>query len=262
MLPYHPVRNYLTKYSGITAKLLEGVTTRLEDVQATLVTIVCKDDVLVGHSMENDLLALGIVHERIVDTAHLFRNGCGGGGRKHSLKHLAACLLQRKIQVVEGVGGRVGHCSEEDAEAALILAVRRARRGSSFRLHEKREGRKNIMELIATIRRNGKHIMDDGGGEGGGGHNKLLSGGSGGGLGGPLVCIGPDGWIREHVGNNSTANALICDNIFSSSVKALNSYLRPGKRKASMLWAKLVVDGTDVDRSNEKIDEILVRTYT
>ena len=34
--PRHEVRNYLTQYSGITADMLEGVTTTLEDVQTAL----------------------------------------------------------------------------------------------------------------------------------------------------------------------------------------------------------------------------------
>lgn len=88
---------------------------------------------------------------------------------------------------------------------------------------------------------------------------------------GPLVCIGPDEWIREHVGEASAASALVCDGVFSSGANAVRSYLRPGKRKASVLWARLEVlalgckgDGNNnisrsasVDRCNEKIDEIL-----
>ncbi len=53
-----------------------------------------ENDIRVGHSLENDLRALRIVHGKIIDTAVLFR---GRNGRKFSLKHLYSVLLQRKI---------------------------------------------------------------------------------------------------------------------------------------------------------------------
>jgi len=238
--PRRSVQDYLTQYSGITAKMLHGVSTRLEEIQATLLALICKDDILVGHSLENDLRVLGLVHGYIVDTAILFR---GEDCRKHSLKHLSACLLQRKIQQGHTgvISSSVGHCSEEDAVASLILAIRRARLGPVFKLHDKRQGRKNIMDVMTSVRRGCTENQ-----------NKFLSTKSG-----PLVVLGPDEWIKEHVSCMSAANALVCENIHSSSVNALNSYLRHGQRRASMLWARLVVDSSEVDRSNKKIDEIL-----
>merc|ERR1740124_197647 len=79
--------------------------------------------------------------------------------------------------------------------------------------------------------------------------------------GGPLVCIGPDGWVREHgSGSGSCANALVCEDVDSSAANALGSYLRMGKRRACVLWARFGVDGgtvKKVERANGRIDGIL-----
>lgn len=122
--PHRTVLDYLTEYSGATAKILDHTTTRLEQIQAALLQLVDSNDILIGHSLENDLRAARIVHHRVVDTAVLFRvarRGC-----KFSLKHLAVTLLKRRIQ-----NGN-HHCSEEDAVTAMHLSLQRARLGPSF----------------------------------------------------------------------------------------------------------------------------------
>jgi RNA exonuclease 1 len=124
--------------------MLQSVETRIEDIQVRLLSMIDEDDILVGHSLENDLRALRMVHDKIIDTAVLFR---GANGRKFSLKHLSNVLLQRKIQC-----GTLGHCSTEDAEAALALALRRARRGDSFQLKEN-SSRQNIFSTFQKINR-------------------------------------------------------------------------------------------------------------
>ena len=237
--PKHPILDYLTKYSGITAQILENVTTTLEEVQVALLVTVCKDDIVIGQSLENDMKALCLVHSKVVDTAELFRSE---SGRKFSLKHLAASLLKIKIQD----DATVGHCSEEDAAAALVLAIRRARIGEEFKIHE-RGGRKNVLSLMTQLRRGPEDEQPP--------FLRLNRG--------PMVCIGPHPWIHDHIGSQSAANALECDHIMSSSTKAISSYLRPGGRRASILWSKLNIDvnGTDeAAAANRKIDEIIVST--
>ncbi|KAK2569791.1 RNA exonuclease 1-like protein [Acropora cervicornis] len=80
-------------FSGVTAELLRGVTTTIREVQAVLLSMIHKDTILVGHSLESDLKAT-----------------------KRALRNLMADHLKKIIQdSVEG------HDSFEDAKACLEL---------------------------------------------------------------------------------------------------------------------------------------------
>ena len=48
------------RFSGITAAMLRPITTTLRDVQAKLRMLLPRDAVLVGHSINNDLIALKV----------------------------------------------------------------------------------------------------------------------------------------------------------------------------------------------------------
>lgn len=50
-----------------------------------------KDTILIGHSLENDLNALRIVHDKVIDTSVLFMNDTG---KKLPLKSLASYYLK------------------------------------------------------------------------------------------------------------------------------------------------------------------------
>ena len=56
----------------MTAALLEGVSTKLIDVQNALRALFTEETILVGHSIENDLLALKLYHNQIIDTSLLY----------------------------------------------------------------------------------------------------------------------------------------------------------------------------------------------
>eukprot|EP01017_Pseudomicrothorax_dubius_P041595 TRINITY_DN6668_c0_g1_i1.p1 TRINITY_DN6668_c0_g1~~TRINITY_DN6668_c0_g1_i1.p1 ORF type:complete len:317 (-),score=32.92 TRINITY_DN6668_c0_g1_i1:77-1027(-) len=114
VLPENPIVDYNTKFSGITPELLSTGAKSLKEVQADILKLIDKTSILVGHSLENDLASLKIVHERVIDTSILYQNE---GGFKSSLKNLSFKYLNWKIQ-----NGDDGHDSAEDAKAALALA--------------------------------------------------------------------------------------------------------------------------------------------
>jgi hypothetical protein len=246
--------------SGITPKLLQNVTTSLEEIQTTLLSIICRDDILIGHSLENDLYATRFIHGRIIDTAVLFRNVLNG--RKHSLKHLSLCLLKQRIQQSnnnnngdgDGKQHAIGHDSVEDASTTLVLALRRARNGSKFKLFDKNECKMRLLETLTSIRKQKIENQPS--------YFQRKFGSSCNNNNAPMVCLGPMEWIKEHVsGGSNAAHVLQCDDINSSSTKAISSYLKPGStRNASFLWAKICVDVSVHFDYESKIDELLVST--
>ena len=66
--PDNSITDYLTRYSGITASSMEGVTKRLTEVQADLGALVPRDAILVSQSLAFDLHALKMMHPYVIDT--------------------------------------------------------------------------------------------------------------------------------------------------------------------------------------------------
>jgi RNA exonuclease 1 len=135
--PHNKITDYNTRWSGITEATLQNVKTTLEDVQRKLLTIITKDTILVGHSLENDLAALKMFHDRVIDTSLLFPKNSPSSttefAHKHGLKHLAQKYLGKVIQ--DGA-----HDSIQDATTALELAVLKINRS------------KELAEIEASLR--------------------------------------------------------------------------------------------------------------
>ena len=63
--PHAFVVDYNTVYSAVTEDMLQGVTTRLEDVQRNLLGRLASDNILIGHSIDADLRALRLEHRMV-----------------------------------------------------------------------------------------------------------------------------------------------------------------------------------------------------
>lgn len=122
--PREPITDYNTAHSGITAEQMRGVTTTLEDVQRELLELIAQETVLIGHSLENDLRRMRIMHATCVDTVALYPHPRGPPFRS-KLSALTEKHLARRIQ--EGT-----HDSVADARATMELALLKFTNGPGF----------------------------------------------------------------------------------------------------------------------------------
>ena len=115
--PRGTITDYLTQYSGITQRQLANCDVTLEgDVHPTLFSkFLFEDTIVIGHSLEYDLIALKIAHEKVIDTAVVYPHPVRST-RKQSLRSLTEKHLNRKIQQSAS-----GHDSVEDAIACVEL---------------------------------------------------------------------------------------------------------------------------------------------
>ncbi len=58
--PDNKILDFNSRFSGVKAEDLVGVTTSLRDVQAILMSMFSSDTILCGHSLESDLKALKV----------------------------------------------------------------------------------------------------------------------------------------------------------------------------------------------------------
>ncbi|KAL4735094.1 hypothetical protein BDV11DRAFT_196811 [Aspergillus similis] len=130
------VISWRTRVSGVSKSLLNEMKKRGQTVQGwkaardLLWMFVDKQTILIGHSLHHDLAVLGMVHQRIVDSAFLTRDAVAGAKedctRFWALKTLARTFFGLDIQT-----GKDGHDCLEDTFAA--------RGGRSLVLGESRE---------------------------------------------------------------------------------------------------------------------------
>ncbi|XP_059167072.1 putative exonuclease GOR [Physella acuta] len=115
--PDADIIDYNTRFSGITAADMKDVTTTLHDVQAVMLSMISDKTILVGHSLESDLVALKLIHSTVVDTSLVFPHP-RGLPYKRALRNLVEEKLQKRIQTHTG-----GHDSKEDAVACMQLIL-------------------------------------------------------------------------------------------------------------------------------------------
>lgn len=113
--PDHKITDYLTQWSGITAKMMEGVTKTLEEVQKDIYNLLPPDAILVGQSLNCDLMAMKMMHPYVIDTSVIY-NMTGDRNRKTKLQILSQQFLGETIQM-----DLQGHSSIEDSTACIKL---------------------------------------------------------------------------------------------------------------------------------------------
>jgi DNA polymerase III epsilon subunit-like protein len=124
--PLQRVTNWRTKYSGITKKAMTAAITQgrilkgWPEARASLFSHIDANTIMVGQALNHDFIALGIQHQRVVDSAILASDAVGSDiKRRWGLKDLCDQLLGIEIQN----HGKKGHDSVEDAFAAREVVL-------------------------------------------------------------------------------------------------------------------------------------------
>jgi len=122
--PHNCIIDLNTRYSGI--KELTSATLDLDGVKEKMAEIMSRDTIIIGQGLENDLNALRLIHEKVIDTVLLYPHPMGLPWR-YGLRYLANKYLQRFIQ-----DGTDGHDSYEDSKTCIDLVKLKIEKGPNF----------------------------------------------------------------------------------------------------------------------------------
>ncbi|XP_061217034.1 uncharacterized protein LOC133216406 [Neopsephotus bourkii] len=124
--PDGKVVDYDIRLSGVKENDLKNTTTTLRAVQAVLLNLFNVDTILIGYNLENDLFALKLIHDVVVDTSVVFPHPLGLP-HKRTLRSLTADYLRRIHQ------DDVGYNSRENAMACMELILWKVREDNRMR---------------------------------------------------------------------------------------------------------------------------------
>lgn len=153
--PSMTITDYRTKFSGITEDTLRDISTTLQDVQEKLKSILPPKCIIAGHSLENDLHAMKLIHPYVIDTSCIF-TPMPSPLYKPKLKKLTMELLSKEIQ-----SGFEGHDSIEDATACMRLVQLKLKKGPDLMLLSSQPAMSLLSEL--QLRRVTTGIVDKAG---------------------------------------------------------------------------------------------------
>ncbi|CAN0443759.1 unnamed protein product, partial [Discosporangium mesarthrocarpum] len=96
--PTNAVVAWRTDIHGVAPEHMEGVTFSLRHAQAAMARLCCKETVIIGHALNNDLEALKMSHRRVIDTSFLFEvKGMEGTGSTPSLRDVFKGILGKTM---------------------------------------------------------------------------------------------------------------------------------------------------------------------
>ncbi|CAD6584729.1 MAG: RNA exonuclease 3 [Tremellales sp. Tagirdzhanova-0007] len=126
-----PILDLNTRFSGIRPGELDSAVMDLEAVRAAACAFIGHNTIIVGHGLENDLRALRLIHDKVIDTAVVFPHDKGPPFRRALRDMLVVDASHQSIadriwSVKEKLGyfiqdrtADLGHSSAVDARAAL-----------------------------------------------------------------------------------------------------------------------------------------------
>ncbi|XP_004499232.1 small RNA degrading nuclease 1-like [Cicer arietinum] len=121
--PDKSVIDYRTEITGVSSEDLKTVTCSLADIQKSLRKLI-DGNILVGHSLYNDLRVLKIDYVRVIDTAYIFKPVDGSIHRRPSLNSLCQSVLGYEVRQKDAP-----HDCLDDASATMKLVLARIKHG-------------------------------------------------------------------------------------------------------------------------------------
>ncbi|XP_048451339.1 RNA exonuclease 1 homolog isoform X2 [Rhincodon typus] len=94
--PDNEVIDFNTRFSGVTREDVMNAKTSLADVQSALLAMLSADTILIGHSLDKDLLTLKLIHSMVIDVSVVFPHSLGLP-HKRALRNLIAEYLGHSI---------------------------------------------------------------------------------------------------------------------------------------------------------------------
>jgi RNA exonuclease 1 len=148
--PAWPVTDYRSWVNGIKKDDLQSVQFTLRHAQAFMLALCSEETVIIGHSVENDLVALKMEHYTIADSAFLFNVKDEERNSTPSLKDCAYHILKRDMPDT--------HDSVNDARVSLMCIEE-----GWIQKKNKGEDIDDIPRTFSRKKRTGSRKRDDGG---------------------------------------------------------------------------------------------------